>query len=225
MILKNQDIILISNTLQGINRNRNQDDTLILETDKFYLLFLFDGVSSYDKSYETIQIIKNFINKNYFNYFNGEIKLSDLMFHANNYIVEKGTKYGFTTCSSIYISKIKSICYWLNIGDSRIYDFSNQYIEQISTDDNLPGNSSFLTKCLGQNDLTQSDFIQSEINLNYGFLICSDGFYSMMEKELKFYFSKFQFKKPQNIINSINRLQMGINKDDSTYILIKKNGI
>lgn len=222
----NKKILFTTNSLKGVKRAKNQDDVLIIEETNYFLFFLFDGVSSISNSYKFIQQCKRHIKQKYHNYFQQEIKLAELIFDTNKFAINHSDKpSGFTTCSAIYISKDDYQGYFFNIGDSRIYEFSNQFLEQITTDDNLPGDSRLLTKCLGYSEIKKEDFIQSRIELKSGLLICSDGFYSLMEPIKKIYFSIFQYKRCKNIFNSIDKLQSGLNSDDSTYIIIKRNGI
>lgn len=226
MIDNNKNITYISNSIKGEKRSKNQDDTLFINEDNYYLFFLFDGVSSSEYSYDFIQVCKRYINNNHHKYFTKEVKLDELLFDTHCYsIKEFDKKVGFSTCSAIFLNKKNLVSYFFNIGDSRIYEYSNQYLEQITRDDNLPGNSNYLTKSLGSSEIKKEDFKQEKINLNYGFLICSDGFYSLLERNKSLYFSILHFKKPQNIINSLKRIQTGINNDDSTFIIIRKNGI
>lgn len=226
MIGKYRDLIFVTSTLKGEKRSKNQDDILIIDQDRYYLFLLFDGVSSSNNSYDFIQVCKKFIIKNNLKYLTDEIRLSELLYDTHSYSIKNLQKEkGFSTCSAICILKENLSAYYFNIGDSRIYEYSNQFLEQITHDDNLPGNSNYLTKFLGSLEIIKSDFKQEKIDLKHGILMGTDGFYSLMERKRKLYFPILQFKKPKNIINAIERLQRGINNDDSTYIIIKKNGI
>lgn len=224
MVEYRKDIIVISNSIKGKDRSHNQDDTLLIEDGSFYLFFLFDGVSSLNLSIDYIQICKQYIKSSYKKYFVDQVKLSDLMYDTHNFSLTKGV-YGLSTCSAFYLSKIDKNGYFFNIGDSRIYEYSNQFIEQITIDDSLPGSKNILTKCLGSLEISQKDFFQKNIILQDGILLCSDGFHSLMEKERKKYFSILQYKRAGNIFNAIERLQVNANSDDSTYIIIRKNEI
>jgi len=64
-----------------------------------------------------------------------------------------------------------------------LYAFSRSYMEAVTDDDNLPGNSHVLTKYIGWEGLELEDVNQIEVDMNQNFLICSDGFYALMEKE------------------------------------------
>ncbi|MFA7127435.1 MAG: hypothetical protein WC182_07810 [Bacilli bacterium] len=220
-----ENITLVHNSLKGIERDRNQDDVLILLNPHFCLLVLFDGVSSVSESINCIQSCKRFIQDNYSQFVGASgINLEGLIYamHVDSLVAGE---IGKTTCSALLLSKRLNHAYIVSVGDSRIYAFSNSYLEPLTIDDNLPGNSNILTKYIGWEELKPADVHQVEVNVNQNFLICSDGFYSLMEKDLKSYFRAFHFKRKGNIKNAITRLQMNKNRDDSTYIIIRDEGI
>ena len=74
-------------------------------------------------------------------------------------------------------------------------------------------------------NLSVDDIKQLEVEPDQNYILCSDGFYSLMEIKLKRYFQILQFKRGKNILNAINQLQIDNNKDDSTYIIIKNDRI
>ena len=126
-----------------------------------------------------------------------------------------------STLSVLLINKLDDKVNFINIGDSRIYIFTNQFLEKITSDDTLQGNHNILTKCLGIETLALEDFKMHEINFSYNFLMCTDGFYKLMEENLKEYFTTINFKYLRNIEKRISLLQKRKNKDDSSYIVIK----
>jgi len=221
---KTQDLVITTNTLKGISRFRNQDDILILNNDFFYLVILFDGVSSLENSIDYVQICKKYIKRNYLKYLMNDPKLNDLMYDMHLYSLKSKIK-GKSTCSALLIYPKHNISYVLNIGDSRIYAFSNHFLEPLTKDDTLIGNSNILIKCLGNEGLKYDDFVQKTVETSNNFLLCSDGFYSLMEANIKRYFSILHFKRRNSIINAIDKIQRGFNNDDSTYIIIKQNGL
>ncbi len=127
---------------------------------------------------------------------------------------------GKSTISALFFSKINETAKYINIGDTRIYVFTNQFLEQITIDDSLIGLENIITKCLG-NDLAIEDFQPKNIEKHYNYLLCTDGFYKIMEEELKDYFNTLNFKNLTNIKKKITYLQRRKNRDDSSYILIK----
>lgn len=222
---KSDSITFILNSLQGTNRGRNQDDILILSDKYFYLFVLFDGVSSLSESWNFIQSCKLFIKENHNQYLYGKrANLRELIYQMHLDSLDSDT-YGKTTCSALLLKNNDNVAYVVSIGDTRIYSFTNTYLEVLTTDDNLPGNSNLLTKYIGLEGLSRDDIEQIEVNANQNFLICTDGFYPLMERNLKKYFDIFHFKRKGNIKNAINRLQKNRNSDDSTYIIIKNGRI
>jgi serine/threonine protein phosphatase PrpC len=205
---------------KGLARDKNQDRILVFEKEKFYFFALFDGVSSYDKSYELIKEFKKKLKS----------KINSIDFIGNNievllYEINKETSNinipGASTISVLFISKETNKAKYISVGDTRIYIFNNQFIEQLTIDDTLEIGSNIITKYLGDCELTLDDFKSYQIDNNYNYLICTDGFYKLMEDNLKEYFMAFNFKHIKNTKKKISYLQENENRDDSSYIIIK----
>lgn len=225
MIKKYDQITLATDSIKGEKRKLNQDSTLFIETSTYFLLFLFDGVSSIETSINFIEDCKRYIKGNYSHYFrNDYIGLADLLFQTNQYVINDGA-YGMSTCSAVYINKENLTAFCVNIGDSRIYEYTNQYLESVTEDDVLPGTTNVLTKSLGDFRLEINDFAQKQISFDVGLLLCSDGFYRVMEKQKLRLFTILQFKKAGDVVKALTNSLLGNNLDDSTYIIIRKNGI
>lgn len=215
---------IVSNSLQGVARNSNQDDVLIINHSEYDLYMIFDGVSSINTSISYIQECKKYIYEHHESYLLKQPLLKELIYDTHMYSLNF-QELGKSTCCALVIYKTGK-AYIVNIGDSRIYAFSNCYLEQLSTDDSICiDNRSFLTKCLGMDNLSVDDIKQLEVEPDQNYILCSDGFYSLMEIKLKRYFQILQFKRGKNILNAINQLQIDNNKDDSTYIIIKNDRI
>lgn len=223
MIKNDNDITIVCNSLQGRARIQNQDDIWLMHAPSYSIFILFDGVSSLNKSINYIQYCKNFLDINYPLYLNSDIKLDELIYDMHLSSLTSSI-YGKTTCSALLLHSDLHKAFIVNAGDSRIYSFSNSFVEQLTLDDNLPGNNRVLTKYIGLEELKLDDIRQKEIDMQQNFLICSDGFYTLMEENIKKYFMIFQYKRKKNMVNAINRLQINKNNDDSTYIIIKQNG-
>lgn len=225
MIAENRNITFVHNSLQGNEREKNQDDVLILSNSDFFLFVLFDGVSSLSGSWDFIQTCKHFIKENYDQYVAGnKTNLKGLIYQMHVASFDSGEN-GKSTCSALLLKADDDKAYAVSIGDSRIYAFTNTYMEVLTTDDNLPGNSNLLTQYIGLEGLRIDDIDQIRVNENQDFLVCSDGFYSLMEKDLKNYFKILHYKRKGSIINAIKRLQKNKNRDDSTFIIIRNDRI
>lgn len=211
----------IFNSKKGIKRDKNQDNLMILDSLNYQLFIVFDGVSSNENSYNYIKVFKKYLRRNIS--LQKELDatmLNSLFYHVHQNLQEEGLD-GQSTLSVLYISKITKACKFLNIGDSRIYIFNNKYLEKITDDDRIP-NKNILTKYLGQSNLLLDDFkLNDIIDFEKNFLICTDGFYSLLHEELKFFFETINFKHLNNIKKKLSYLQKNKNNDDSTYILIK----
>ena len=225
MIDENRNITFIHNSLQGSRREKNQDDILILSDSNFYLFVLFDGVSSLSGSWDFIQACKRFIKDNHIQYVrNNKINVRELIYQMHVASFDAGEN-GKSTCSALLLKPDDNKAYAVSIGDSRIYAFTNSYMEVLTTDDTLSGNNNFLTRYIGKEGLRPDDIDLIQINADQNFLICSDGFYSLMEKDRKTYFKIFHYKRKGNIVNAISRLQKNKNRDDSTFIIIRNGRI
>jgi serine/threonine protein phosphatase PrpC len=213
-------IKFLSTSKKGIARERNQDRILALEKEDFYFFALFDGVSSYTKSYELIEEFKKRLRFKIDNTdstgSNIEVILCDINKEISNIDIP-----GASTLSALFLSKENNLAKFINVGDTRIYIFNNQFIEQVTQDDVLDIGSNIITKYLGDGELTVDDFRPQQLDNNYNFLLCTDGFYKLMENNLKEYFNALNFKRFKNIKKKISYLQRKENRDDSSYIIIK----
>ena len=144
------------------------------------------------------------------------------MYDVNKDIVNSGFANALTTYCVIFFPEGDKECIkFSNLGDSRIYSMTKQYIEKLSVDDNLYSGSSVITKCLGINSLKKSDFREETINVDdKRFLLCTDGFYIFLEedKDRIFKFLNRTYLGP--VKKNIEKIIDGRNNDDATYILI-----
>jgi serine/threonine protein phosphatase PrpC len=129
--------------------------------------------------------------------------------------------YGYSTISILAVYRNSKNIEFLNIGDSRIYNFTNRYLEKITEDDNVGETNNILTRFLGSDLLTIEDFKLKTLVNKGNFLICTDGFYSLMENNLIRYFKILNFKYPKRMLDTLVTEQLNINKDDSTFIILK----
>lgn len=214
----------ISDSVVGVKKNQNQDNTLVINDPNFSLYVVFDGVSSAKNGYLGTILAKEFIIQNYSTYLNVKYsKLDELMYYCNEYITSKNVAEVFTTYSATLIfNEKKDIAIISSLGDTRIYLVSNQFIEQVSIDDTFSFSSNIVTKCLGMDYLILEDFTTKTIYKNdMGVLICTDGFYSILEKEKMSFFMTFNKKNLNNTKSGLKSLISGRNIDDSTFIFIK----
>lgn len=216
----------ISDSTIGTSRKINKDFVFILENDAYLLTILFDGVSSAEQAILGINVATEYVRKNSETFFVGhDFKLAEMMFNANEKIVESGLSTPYTTYSAVCILKSENLntFIWSNLGDSRIYKVNPQYIRQLSVDDNLIHSKNIVTRCLGMVQLSKEDFIDQRELFDTKVLLCSDGFYSIMDTDLLKFSELFNFKLLSNTKKSLGSRVETNNHDDASYILIEKN--
>ncbi|WP_353719352.1 protein phosphatase 2C domain-containing protein [Dyadobacter sp. 676] len=209
----------------GINKTENQDNYLILETEAFALFAVFDGVGSAQNSKVGTEIAKTFISQHFSKFIREtKVSLNALMFECNNYLIEQNIPEIYTTYCTALLHKDHNDLFFSSLGDSRIYLVSDQYLEQITTDDKSLLAKNVLTKCLGMNDLSLKDFTQGNIDLGVdSILLCTDGFYNLLETDKKKFFETLNKKNLQSIYSGLVSLISNKNVDDSTFIMISQD--
>jgi len=134
----------------------------------------------------------------------------------------------YLTCSIIYIPhQISEKIKYANIGDSRVYSISTQYVLQLTIDDSDPIVKNILTRYLGMDDLKKTGCPEIEFtekNKSHTFLICTDGFYSVMEsnpKNLKEIHRLSNLKSSYYIKKGMQKVIVGSNNDDASYVIVR----
>lgn len=210
----------IFSSLKGLKQRENWDNLLIIDEITYSIFAVFDGVSSAENGKQASFQAKQFIKKNYKSYITGNIEIKRLMYDLNLYLVNSQLKEPYSTYCLVYLDKqSKLFCYsWL--GDSRLYIITKQFIEKLTEDDNL--SSHVITKFLGSADLDWNDFRQVEsIKDNMHLLLCTDGFYRLLESNKLEFFNNINLKSLTALKEKFNSLIKGKNFDDSTFIFVK----
>lgn len=225
--MPSRQITYIYHSLKGARRTTNKDGILNIIDEKYNILGVFDGVSSAIGAKRAVTYSIKFISENHRNFFdNGVFNLSKMMERLSVKLNVTNIKEPYTTYSIAYIPKDSTQHIKLsNLGDSRIYSVTNQYICKLSKDDNDPINSNILTKYLGKRALTKKDFHDIEYHGDEtSFLICTDGLYNIMEKShenLREIYRILNLKKHANIKKGIDKFLKGINTDDASYVFVR----
>jgi len=210
----------ISATLIGTKSKENRDEYLVIDENSFYIFAIFDGVSSAQNGKSAVVKAKSFIETNYKSYLLPEVDIKTFMHDLNQDLVTSDINEPYTTYCFVYIDKKDSTILYSWLGDSRVYIITSQYMEAITKDDSYKEN--VLSKYLGNPDLRIDDFRQCERHIDHNhILICTDGFYRLLEKDPLTFFDNFHKKSIASIKYGINSLVEGKNIDDSTYIFIK----
>jgi serine/threonine protein phosphatase PrpC len=215
----------IFDSIIGLEKLENQDNLLIIEQEDYSLYFIFDGVGSSINSIIGTKLSKSFINDNHSDYFsNGYFEFSKLLFNTNNFLLDQDINDVKTTYCSICLTHLTPNKFqYSSLGDSRIYLSNQQFLIQITKDDRYLTNQNIITKCLGMRNLLLSDFYTEEYKIadNEKILLCTDGFYNLLEKEKFTFFNTFNMVYLASIKRKISKLVEDKNIDDATYIMIK----
>jgi len=212
-------------SIKGLGKRENQDNYLIIEETDYSLYFVFDGVGSALNSKKATELSKKYVSKNYHTYFsNGHFNFPELMYQTNKFLLDQSIPEVKTTYCSVCLSNIfPDKVQYSSLGDSRVYIINPQYLTQITEDDRYLSHQNIITKYLGMEDLEKVDYCTKECSISEKeqILLCSDGFYTLMEKEKIPYFETFYMQHLNSIKKKLHDLVKESNIDDSTYILIK----
>ncbi|MBI4158110.1 MAG: protein phosphatase 2C domain-containing protein [Candidatus Yanofskybacteria bacterium] len=213
-----------SDSLKGTKRKENKDRIWISEKNEWIFSVLFDGISSAKEANRGIDIAVDFLEKNYQRFLvNRNLRLADLMFEVNSQIIKAGLNSPFATYSAAYFNSMSGMAKFSNLGDSRIYEVTPQYLKQLTQDDNLVHDKNVVTKYLGMVELTREQILEFLVNTEgKRILLCSDGFYSILEEKLSRFYEIFNFKNEVNIKKSLSSEIEGNNFDDASYVLVFK---
>lgn len=215
-------ITYINDSIKSPFHKENEDKILVIDDDQYSLFFLFDGVGSAKNALEAVDISTRFILKSYQKYLdNGIFKLSKLMFDVHNEIIRSKLAEAFSTYVSMFIPQNEDQKVSVSsMGDSRLYGITNQYILQLTDDDNVPGVENIITKSLGMLRLSEKDFIQKDFFPNEKrYLLSSDGFYKLMEKNKQVFHENMNFARLVNTKKALHKDILNNNTDDASYIL------
>jgi serine/threonine protein phosphatase PrpC len=216
----------LTESIKGTDRKRNQDRILIITTDHFALFTLFDGVSSAKKAKKGVEKSVRFIKKyGLLTLNNSHPDIGRLVFQLNEELISSNLEEPFSTCSLLLIPRDASQPHqYLNIGDSRIYLVSHQYLS--TCDSYLPPVGNSLSTYLGKPDLKPDDFAVTRVPPTWdNYIICSDGFYRLMERRKRRFFEIFQFRYLKNIRKALKKEISGNNTDDATYIFVRTSDV
>ena len=217
----------ISDSFQGDSRKTNKDGILLISDENHYILGVLDGVSSAAGAKKAVSFAIKYLTKNHNSFLKeGTFDLAGMLEELNRTLISTGIEDPFATCSLAYIPhKASQKIRILSLGDSRVYSVSKQYLLQLTVDHKDSIRNNILTKYLGAKDLTLKDFTEIEYSEDeQSLLICSDGFYSVMESKPKYLAELHRvlnLKAIHFIRKGIGKVIYGFNKDDASYIFIR----
>lgn len=232
----------------GLVRSTNEDTfTFINKDENNFIAFVCDGMGghlggSYASS-KTVEFINEAYNKlDVSSLKNIGVWLFDTLQSANKYIFEQSLinenlKGMGTTVSGVIM--VNGELYYAHIGDSRIYVYDDNELNQITTDHTyvntllLNGLISFkqaqkhpkrhvLTNALGIKRKVSVDIGQIRLSENQNILICTDGLHNLLDgkKLLKLLSQKIDTELKVNLVKE-KALELG-GIDNITLVLLEK---
>ncbi|CCH47858.1 PP2C family protein-serine/threonine phosphatase [Pseudodesulfovibrio piezophilus] len=217
-------------SLKGTNRTSNKDGVgaFDLDIDGYSLFAIFDGVSSLANAKNGVNLALRELGRIFYeNKHNNDIDLVKIVESLNAKIRESKYKKPYTTCAILAIPKDKTRPVKIaSLGDSRIYGVDKQFIEQLTEDHHIDGHPSVLTRYLGMEQLEHSDIFYKEFISSFSdYMLCTDGFCSLFEKDKSLFHDIFLRHTPTGAKKEVNKLIQGKNQDDATYIYVRTNDV
>lgn len=210
-----------SGSEKGTERNINKDSLCLIHTafSEIKIFAVFDGVSSAKHAKLGVNFVTKFFKKSFHEYLDGKaVAIKRMLLEANKRLVNSQYNSPESTIVLGYVNVKMELFNFVSIGDTRVYAVSKQYIKKISVDDNPIGQKNIVTKYLGLDNLCEEDVHDGYIDLSKeNALVCTDGFYSIMEKNVIDFHEAFMLKTPRGIESRIKRQILGKNTDDATY--------
>lgn len=194
----------------GLVRTENEDSIGVFKTDNGILAIVCDGLGGNNAGEVASQLSVDTIYDNFKGSDQPDYseRIRESYEKANKAVFEKSVSdselEGMSTTAEVLFLKDDKV-YWGHIGDSRIYMFRNNKLEQITKDHSfvqkliddgvlsaeeafLHPNRNIITKALGDGGPVEVDLNKIDINLDreYFFFVCTDGVTCTIEnKELE----------------------------------------
>ena len=211
----------INESWHGIERDNNKDDVYVFENGDLSLYVVFDGVSTTKDARILIDIVKGYLDSHVHEL--NQKSLSELFYDANVYSLSHEIGDGASTYVALLIDSKKNTQTISWLGDSRIYGFikDDQIIKRLTKDHSLEEEPNVITKGLGFDDMVRNDFEEKIIDLEYGFLLCTDGFYEFFEDDGEDMLDIILLKNSKDVQEGFETIVAGSNTDDATYMLVQ----
>lgn len=215
---------IVSDSVIGTTHKVNEDKNLILFSEDYAILAVFDGVSSAKNNELATSVASDYIHAHHAKYYsNQRFRLDDMIVDLNKKILARSESdsSALATCAICVLLLENNTLLYLNLGDSRIYAVGKHYVTKLTKDDVVYPGSNVITKCLGL-PLADDDVSQSEIdNFKDDLLLCSDGFYKLYEETKLAFFEVLIKRNAATIKNNLHNLIADKNRDDASYVLFK----
>lgn len=218
-----KDLYYVSDTVKGVARSSNKDFFYICSrnNDSEYLIMVFDGVSSERNARHGARMACNYLSKEFKND-ESNYDFKKIIFNANQKLVFSKYHRPYTTICALFVNLNNSPwAEFYSLGDTRGYVVSATNIKQITFDHRSEYYNNVLTRCLGMEDLSVDDIFCSGKLYETEFLLCTDGFYSLMENNVSLFHGIIRDIKIKNFSIRLRRIIDGNNADDATYVFVR----
>ena len=193
----------MASDIGGRNEQQDSIDLLSSDIDNSHLIIVADGMGGHEGGALASQLVVETA-KHHFN--NGrdpdpETFLKKLCLESHDAISalgSEGQRAPGSTCVLLYLQGTEAC--WAHVGDSRLYHFSNNRLQQQTCDHSVVqlmvergdmSEAEALTSslqnqlymCLGGNNIPEPDIDAHTAAHNELFILCSDGFWSCVEPE------------------------------------------
>ena len=195
-----------------------------MEISSYTLFAIFDGVSSLSNAKHGVNLalreLKRIYNKTKYD---ADIDLVKILNRLNNKVAHSNYDKPYSTCTLLAIPKRKSNSIKVaSLGDSRVYGIHKQFVKQITEDHNVEGQPGVITHYLGMEHLELSNIFYKEVDEQFSdFILCTDGFCALFEKDISKYHDIILRNKPATAVNTIRKEIQGSNQDDASFIHVR----
>lgn len=215
----------IAESIQGENRAVNKDRYGFFGRDETeFLVVVLDGVSSEASAKHGTRMALAVFEREFKN--GNSVDLRSLVLLANEKLKNSRYERPYTTACLMYINiEHDPWIQFCSIGDTRGYVISPSNIVQITKDHISEHAKNVITHCLGMHDIFTGDIFISEKIYGETFLVCTDGFYSVMDKSIPLFHSVFKDTRVSNFSKKMRNILKGNNSDDATYVFVRIDNV
>lgn len=211
----------VAESIQGEHRTVNKDRYgFFSRGETEFLVVMLDGVSSEANAKHGTRMALTLFEREFMK---GKISdLRDLVLLANEKLKKSKYEGPYTTACLMYINIEQNP--WIqfcSIGDTRGYIITPSNIIQITKDHVSKYAKNVLTHCLGMQNISKDAIFISEKMHGETFLVCTDGFYSIMEKSIPSFHGIFKNTRVNNFSKKLKNILKGNNSDDATYVFVR----
>jgi Serine/threonine protein phosphatase len=217
-----------ADSVQGVHRKVNKDLYGIFINEEYsrYLYVVFDGVSSEQNAKYGARMAYRFFEHQFVQQ-GSKFNLTETVLHSSERLQKSKYSNPYTTVCAAYIdaSSAKPVVQIASLGDTRLYVVKPTSMQPVTIDHTVKGHKNVLTRYLGMEGLKKDDIFFNELPCEGMFLICSDGFYSLLEAMPTVFHGIFTDIRINNFAKEIGNLVKNNNIDDATYIFVRVENV